>query len=544
MTVLSIEELRVRTKRNNKKMVSSSVSLDAKDLTINKVESIEEASVTDAQLLSVVSPSGKVVVIDDVVDEAMEFAKHHEHITLTKEEDRAVKRKLDMIVMPLFSFLYMIQFMDKTCISFAAVMGIQKDYHMVKDMYSWTTSCFYLGYLCASPLAAVLLQKLPSMRTSAACIVIWGVIQCLHVTSKSYATFILLRTLLGVLEAFVSPIFVIMMNQYYKKSEHFGYIGVLYGCNGLGTVILALVSFGLYKHLHAYSMEAYKVLFLIVGCFTILNGLMILAIMPNTPAGAKFLSEREKLVVLERIRGNNQGFGSKKFKFHQMKECFMDVRTWLYFFIGISVAIPNGGISSFGSIILKGLGYSTSKSLLMKAPIGACELVGLVVLPFISIFVKKRMVVSEIYLLLCVMSSAMLAFAKNKNAALAGYYITGIAPVGIITVTSCVASNTAGHTKKLTANAISLIGYSAGNIIGPQTFRSSDAPNYPKAKAAIVGCYCAAIVLMAAMTWLNVRENNKRDRLQAELGDKYVEIENQEFADLTDFENPAFRYSI
>ncbi|KAG0673979.1 hypothetical protein C6P41_002608 [Kluyveromyces marxianus] len=92
-------------------MVSSSVSLDAKDLTINKVESIEEASVTDAQLLSVVSPSGKVVVIDDdVVDETMEFAKHDEHITLTKEEDRAVKRKLDMIVMPLFSFLSMLQF--------------------------------------------------------------------------------------------------------------------------------------------------------------------------------------------------------------------------------------------------------------------------------------------------------------------------------------------------------------------------------------------------------------------------------------------------
>ncbi|KAG0677069.1 hypothetical protein C6P43_003595 [Kluyveromyces marxianus] len=88
------------------------------------VESIEEASVTDAQLLSVVSPSGKVVVIDDdVVDETMEFAKHDEHITLTKEEDRAVKRKLDMI----------------TCIGSAAVMDIQQDYHIVKDVYSWTT---------------------------------------------------------------------------------------------------------------------------------------------------------------------------------------------------------------------------------------------------------------------------------------------------------------------------------------------------------------------------------------------------------------------
>ncbi|CDO93775.1 unnamed protein product [Kluyveromyces dobzhanskii CBS 2104] len=520
------------------------MSKDTKDRSVEDCRSIEYGSTEDVPLQTVLSPSGKVIVVGNEVDEAMEFAKHHEHIELTAKEDRRVKRKLDMIVMPLFSFLYMIQFMDKTCISFAAVMGIQADYSMAGTMYSWTTSCFYLGYLIASPLAAITLQKLPSMTTSATCIIIWGAVQCLHATAKSYSTFTLLRTLLGVLEAFVSPIFVIMMNQYYKKSEHFGYIGVLYGFNGLGTVILASISYGLYHNVTSYTMEAYKILFIIVGCLTILNGLLILFIMPNTPADAKFLTEREKLVVLERIRGNNQGFGSKKFKWHQVKECVCDIRTWLYFFIGISVAIPNGGISSFGSIILKGFGYSTEKSLLMKAPIGACELVGLAVLPFLSYFITKRMIIAVSYLLICVMSSCLLAFSSNNNVALAGYYITGIAPVGIITVTSLVASNTAGHTKKLTANAISLIGYSAGNIIGPQTFTTADAPHYNKAKAAIVGCYCAAILLMTIMSLLNARENKRRDRVQQELGDKYVVIENQEFADLTDFENAEFRYSL
>lgn len=514
------------------------------DNMIEKIDSIQDGSTDDVPLQSIISPAGKVVVISKDLDEAMEFAKNHEHIEVAPREDRRVKRKLDMIVMPLFSFLYMIQFMDKTCISFAAVMGIQKDYNMKGTMYSWTTSCFYLGYLFASPFAAVGLQKLPSMRTTSICIIIWGTIQCLHAVAKSYATFTLLRTLLGVLEAFVSPIFVIMMNQYYKKSEHFGYIGILYGFNGLGTVILSCVSFALYRNLHSYTMEAYKVLFVIVGCATILNGLLILFIMPNTPASAKFLSEEEKTIVLERIRGNNQGFGSKKFKIHQIKECFMDVRTWLYFFLGISVAIPNGGISSFGSIILKGFGYSTEKSLLMKAPIGACELVGLAILPLFSRFIKFRMAIAITYLLICLMSSCLLAFASNTKVSLAGYYILGIAPVGIITVTSCVASNTAGHTKKLTANAISLIGYSAGNIIGPQTFKSSDAPNYPKAKAAVVGCYSASIILMILMTLVNIRENRRRDKMRQEMGENYIVIENQEFADLTDFENPEFRYSI
>ncbi|CDO93774.1 unnamed protein product [Kluyveromyces dobzhanskii CBS 2104] len=525
-------------------MLGGSSSLDVKERTVDNAHSFCNESMEDVLLHTIFPPEAKTLLVPNELDEAMEFATHHEHIELTPKEDSRVRRKLDLIVMPLFSFLYMIQFMDKTCISFAAVMGIQEDYNMAGTMYSWTTSCFYLGYLIASPLAAVTLQKLPSMRTTAVFIIIWGVVQCLHATAKSYSTFTLLRTLLGVLEAFVSPIFVIMMNQYYKKSEHFGYIGVLYGFNGLGTVLLACISYGLYINLELYTMKAYKVLFIIVGCLTILNGLLILFIMPNTPADAKFLTEREKLVVLERIRGNNQGFGSKKFKWHQVKECVCDIRTWLYFFIGTSVAIPNGAISSFGSIILLGLGYSTEKSLLMKAPVGATEMVGLVILPLMSYFIPKRTFVAVAYLLICVLGSCLLAFGPIDSIALAGYYITGIAPVGIIAVTSLVVSNTAGHTKKLTANAISLIGYSAGNIIGPQTFRSSDGPGYHKAKAAIVGCYGAAIVLMIFMSLINVRQNRKRDNRKRELGDKYVVLENQAFADLTDFENSEFRYSI
>ncbi|KAH3666364.1 hypothetical protein WICMUC_005711, partial [Wickerhamomyces mucosus] len=88
-------------------------------------------------------------------------------------------------------------------------------------------------------------------------------------------------------------------------------------------------------------MKPYKVLFMIIGIATIVNGLLIMLIMPDTPAQAKFLSHREKLNVVERIRGNNQGFGNKHFKKYQLIECVTDVRTWIYFAIGILVAIPN-----------------------------------------------------------------------------------------------------------------------------------------------------------------------------------------------------------
>lgn len=178
------------------------------------------------------------------------------------------------------------------------------------------------------PFAAIVLQRVPTVKFISGCIVIWGMVQCLHCVPKSYATFMLLRTLLGVLEAFVSPIFIIVLNQYYRYSEHFGRMGCFYGFNGLGSIFLGAVSFHLYKYQDDYTIKGYKVLFLIIGCMTILLGFVIMIVMPNTPATAMFLNEREKEVVVERIRHNNQGFGNKKFKMEQAIEVCKDRSFW------------------------------------------------------------------------------------------------------------------------------------------------------------------------------------------------------------------------
>lgn len=104
-------------------------------------------------------------------------------------------------------------------------------------------------------------------------------------------------------------------------------------------------------------------------------------------------------------------------------------------------------------------------------------------------------------------------------------------------------SNVAGHTKKVMGNALYLICYCAGNIIGPQTFRSNEAPNYQSAKGAIVGCYASCMTLCFILFLCYKYENRKRDRRIQEMGDAYVRIKGIEFQDLTDNQNPEFRYS-
>jgi hypothetical protein len=85
-------------------------------------------------------------------------------------------------------------------------------------------------------------------------------------------------------------------------------------------------------------------------------------------------------------------------------------------------------------------------------------------------------------------------------------------------------------------NAILLMSFSLGNILGPLTFRQKDAPEFTPAKITIVAVDSVTIVLTIVLLLYYKWENSRRDRNPQE------RRENIEFADLTDRENLELRY--
>lgn len=85
-------------------------------------------------------------------------------------------------------------------------------------------------------------------------------------------------------------------------------------------------------------------------------------------------------------------------------------------------------------------------------------------------------------------------------------------------------------------NAILLMSFCVGNILGPLTFRDKDAPNYTPAKITIVAVDSVTIVLTTMLLIYYKWENKRRDQRPLE------HQENIEFLDLTDRQNKEFRY--
>jgi hypothetical protein len=100
------------------------------------------------------------------------------------------------------------------------------------------------------------------------------------------------------------------------------------------------------------------------------------------------------------------------------------------------------------------------------------------------------------------------------------------------------ASNVGGYTKRTTATAFVFLAYCIGNIIGPHGWIGSEAPIYQTGCKLIIGCVVGQVVIAVILRFVLIRRNSLRD----EQG-PVVEDENAALQDLTDFENPNFRYS-
>lgn len=82
-------------------------------------------------------------------DEAMKafIGREGTVIELDEATNKRLLRRIDWNLMPIMCVVYGLNYLDKTTISYASIMGIKTDIGLVNDDYQWLGSMFYFGYL-------------------------------------------------------------------------------------------------------------------------------------------------------------------------------------------------------------------------------------------------------------------------------------------------------------------------------------------------------------------------------------------------------------
>lgn len=310
-------------------------------------------------------------------DEALKVleGENGEVFELTPEDERKLLRKIDWNIMPLLCVVYGLNYLDKTTVSYSSIMGLKTDLHLGGQEYSWIGSMFYFGYLFWEYPTNRLLQHLPLGKWSGFNVIMWGLILCCMAATKNFAGAMTVRFFLGVFEAAVTPSFALFTSQWYTNKEQGARTGMWFAWNGVGQIVGGFVSYGIAVGTarNPIAIESWQLLFLVIGLFTAFIGVIFLFVMPDSQLNARFLTQKERILAVERIRVNQQGVGNKHFKLYQFKEALTDPMIWAFVFYGLVVDIPNGGITNFFSQLIVSFGYTSEQSLLLGTPGGAVE---------------------------------------------------------------------------------------------------------------------------------------------------------------------------
>lgn len=243
--------------------------------------------------------------------------------------ERRLLWKIDLLLMPLLTVVYGIQFYDKAILSSASIFGILADLELSVvhrngarsttslERYSVATSAFYWGYLVAALPMSLLIQRFRPNLFLGCAVVLWGVIVILTPAVSSWRGLIAQRFFLGAVESAVSPGFVYITKSWYKRSEQPLRLGIWYSATGLFSIFSGLVNYGLGRagSRPGAKLHPWQYMFLFAGSLTILVGFVLLALLPSSPMGDALLkiggynkfSPEEKSLATGRLRTNITG---------------------------------------------------------------------------------------------------------------------------------------------------------------------------------------------------------------------------------------------
>jgi hypothetical protein len=329
-----------------------------------------------------------------------------------------------------------------------------------------------------------------------------------------------------------------------------------------------------------------QAVFLVFGAITVAWSIFIYFFLPDTPANARFLDREDRVKAIDRVRENMTGIRSDTWKWSQSIEALTDTKIWLLVAVQLSQQIANGGvhgvglryppqdawidISQFGSIVIKGFGFSTLNTLLVQMISVAFQAVFVIFGTVGSTYLKNvRTYFMAFNLAISLTGSIMVREldASNIWPRFIGYCFCIAYSANFPLVLSISSSNVGGFTKKNTANAMVspdagsadllgtsttsvanetqqvFIAYCLGNIIGPQLFFEDEAPSYPSGFLSMIVCFGAALVLSIVLRMYLIWENRGRDNKTGtviDLAEDQIVV--VDLGDATDKEIANFRY--
>jgi ACS family tartrate transporter-like MFS transporter len=263
-----------------------------------------------------------------------------------------VFRKCAWRLIPFLTLLYVVNFLDRVNVGFAA-LTMNKDLGFSPAIFGFGAGVFFAGYALFQVPANVMLERIGARRWMFCILLLWGLISASNAWVTSATEFHVLRFVLGAAEAGFVPGIFFYLTLWFPPSYRGRFIASFMAAAPLSGVVGGPLSGSILSMGDVLGLHSWQWLFLIEGLPASLLAFAVLKFLPDGPAAARWLSADEKKTIVAQLSAESAA------EHHELWRALTDVRVIALGLVNFGVLAGANGVALWLPQIVKAMGYST-----------------------------------------------------------------------------------------------------------------------------------------------------------------------------------------
>ncbi|MFD4820167.1 MFS transporter [Peribacillus butanolivorans] len=219
-------------------------------------------------------------------------------------EKRTLK-KVSLRIIPFIFILYIIAFLDRVNIGYAA-LDMNQELGLTAKNLGFISGIFFIGYFIFEIPSNIFMNKFGARKWIARILITWGAAVVVTAWVQNATQLTILRFLLGVAEAGFAPGIILYITFWFRPKERARAFALFLTAMAVSNIIGAPLSTWIMENISWVNMSGWRWLFILEGAPAIILGIITFFYLTDRPEDAKWLTSEEKEWLISELSKDNQ----------------------------------------------------------------------------------------------------------------------------------------------------------------------------------------------------------------------------------------------
>lgn len=267
-------------------------------------------------------------------------------------------KKVSKRIIPFIFVLYIISFLDRVNIGYAA-LEMNKDLGLTASVMGLISGIFFIGYFLFEVPSNMLMHRIGAKIWIGRILITWGIVVVVTAWVQNANHLYILRFLLGLAEAGFFPGIILYITYWFRKKDQARVFALFMMALSASNIIGAPLSGWIMDHISWAGMPGWRWIFIVEGIPAIILGVVSIFYLTDRPEQAKWLTKEEREWLISELDKDHQD--KKSGQHNGLKEVLSNTRVWRLSFIYLTLVTGLYGIGFWMPTIIKSLSsYATN----------------------------------------------------------------------------------------------------------------------------------------------------------------------------------------